>query len=78
MGMRASFGASGTLVRAGGATLGLRLLGYGSASPRAHANRVTYQHGPVTEWYSNGPLGLEQGFDVQARAAAAIWPSGWA
>ena len=68
MGMRASFGASGTLVRAGGATLGLRLLGYGSASPRAHANRVTYQHGPVTEWYSNGPLGLEQGFDVQRAA----------
>lgn len=68
VGMRASFGASGTLVRAGGATLGLRLLGYGSASPRAHANRVTYQHGPVTEWYSNGPLGLEQGFDVQRAA----------
>ena len=37
-------------------------------SRRAHADRrVTYQHGPVTEWYSNGPLGLEQGFDVKPR-----------
>ena len=31
MGMSASFGARGTLVRAGGATFGLHLLGYGPA-----------------------------------------------
>ena len=37
--------------------------------PRAHANRVTYTHGRVTEWYANGPLGLEQGFDVRTPPA---------
>ncbi len=71
MGMSASFGARGALVRAGGATFGLRLLGYGAVAPRAHANRVTYRHGAITEWYSNGPLGLEQGFDVKRASAGA-------
>jgi hypothetical protein len=27
-------------------------------------NRVEYQRGSVTEWYLNGPLGLEQGFTL--------------
>ena len=71
MGMSASFGARGTLVRAGGATFGLHLLGYGPVDPRAHANRVAYEHGAITEWYSNGPLGLEQGFDVKRAPAGA-------
>ena len=30
----------------------------------AAGNRVTYQRGDVTEWYTNGPLGLEQGFTL--------------
>ncbi len=71
--LRASFGRGGVSVRSGGSYLGLRLagLGYGSAlapvaavAPRAHANRVTYPHPGVDEWFANGPLGLEQGFTL--------------
>jgi FG-GAP repeat/Bacterial Ig-like domain (group 3) len=43
----------------------------GRAAPQAHANRVVYRLGAVREWYVNGPLGLEQGFDV-ARPPAAV------
>ncbi|MGZ4214354.1 MAG: FG-GAP repeat protein [Solirubrobacteraceae bacterium] len=72
------FGSDGVLVRSGATTFGLQLLAWGTAghttavapaAPRADANRVTYAHGPVTEWYANGPLGLEQGFDVRTAPA---------
>jgi IPT/TIG domain/FG-GAP repeat len=33
-------------------------------APTASANRVSYARPQVREWYRNGPLGLEQGFDV--------------
>lgn len=74
------FGTSGVLVRSGKTSFGLQLLAWGAAghttpvapvAPTAAANRVTYAHGPVTEWYANGPLGLEQGFDVRTPPAAA-------
>src|SRR5713226_7328999 len=52
----------------------LEAYGYGgklrtvpAAAPAAHANRVEYARGELTEWYVNGPLGLEQGFTVQRR-----------
>jgi hypothetical protein len=45
--------------------------GYGDAlhplsavAPHATANRVEYRRGAVTEWYLNGPMGLEQGFTL--------------
>ena len=41
-----------------------------SVSPHVAANRLTYDRGGIDEWYVNGPLGLEQGFDVHARPAA--------
>jgi hypothetical protein len=48
-----------------------RSYGYGDAllpakavAPRATANRVEYRRDGVTEWYENGPLGLEQGFTL--------------
>jgi hypothetical protein len=34
-------------------------------APSASLNRVEYHRGSVTEWYVNGPLGLEQGFTIQ-------------
>ncbi|MDI3287929.1 hypothetical protein QHF83_31745, partial [Polyangium sp. 15x6] len=34
------------------------------AEPTASGNRTEYRRGDVTEWYVNGPLGIEQGFDV--------------
>lgn len=39
----------------------------GVAAPEADANRVAYERGSLTEWYENGPLGLEQGFTLGAR-----------
>ena len=68
------------LVRSGATTFGLQLLAWGTAghttpvaaaAPNADANRVTYSHGALTEWYVNGPLGLEQGFDVRTPATTA-------
>jgi hypothetical protein len=38
-----------------------------AADPRGTHNRVEYRRGVLTEWYVNGPLGLEQGFTL-ARA----------
>ena len=39
-------------------------------APSSSGNRVVYQHPGISEWYTNGPLGLEQGFTL-ARPPAA-------
>jgi hypothetical protein len=51
--------------------MALRGYGYGNAiksvtkaTPQANQNRVEYRRGPLTEWYENGPVGLEQGFTL--------------
>lgn len=73
-GLSARFDRSGVEVRSGSTLLrmSLRKLGYGTrlrpvpaAVPHADANRVSYRHGTLTQWYLNGPLGLEQGFTVR-------------
>jgi hypothetical protein len=73
-----SFGRSLVTIGSGGASVGLsvRAFGYGSAlrpvdavSPRTRANRVTYAHAGLSEWYVTGPIGLEQGF-VASRSPA--------
>jgi len=78
--LRAGFSRHGVTVASGEARLGMTLSAYGyaeslepvgSAPPRASANRVSYAHGALTEWYANGPLGIEQGFDVAVRPPAA-------
>jgi len=55
-----------------------RAYGYGDAlrrvkavAPQAKANRVEYRRDGVTEWYKNGPLGLEQGFTLDQRPGEA-------
>jgi hypothetical protein len=67
-------------LKAGGAALAMRLTGYGRASslklpavvaPVSRSNRVEYRLGPMTEWYVNGPLGLEQGFTFARRPGFA-------
>ena len=67
------FGRWGVRVSSGKTRVGLslRAVGYGASlevlgavPPRAKANRVTYSHGGLSEWYLNGPLGLEQGFTI--------------
>ena len=61
-------------IRSHGKVLGLRVRSWGhgrtlervaDAVPRARANRVTYARGLITEWYANGPLGVEQGIRVR-------------
>ena len=76
--LSARFARSGVSVHSGTTQVGLSLLavGYGSAlapvgqvAPSAHANRVLYRHSGVSEWYANGPLGVEQGFTVSTAPA---------
>jgi hypothetical protein len=78
--LRASFDSGGVTLGSGSAAVGLRLraAGYGGllrplagVAPRAEANRVSYAHGGLSEWYVNGPLGVEQGFTVFRRPATA-------
>ncbi len=84
----ASWSEGGLAVRAGELSWGLRLeaWGYGddlvpveSAVPQANEHRVEYHRSGLTEWYVNGPLGIEQGFTApsppkgaSARAALTV------
>ncbi len=79
-GLSTVFGQAGPVVQSGSADLGLVFagLGYGgelaepgTTTPTASGNDVSYSRAGVTEWYRNGPLGLEQGFSVAQRPAAA-------
>jgi hypothetical protein len=55
--------------------LGLRLTAWGTptdleqvefAYATAENNRIQYRRGPLTEWYVNTTMGLEQGFTIEA------------
>jgi hypothetical protein len=74
--LTARFTATGVTVRSGRVSVGMRLARYGYGTelvrtgarrPLADANRVAYRDGPMTQWYANGPLGIEQGFTLTAR-----------
>jgi hypothetical protein len=74
--LKTRFERSGVAVSSGGVHVGVRLrsIGYGRSgvtvagvTPIVQANRVDYAHVGLSEWYVNGPLGLEQGFTI-ARA----------
>jgi hypothetical protein len=78
--LQIDFGPAGASLRSASTRLqiGLRGVGYGDAlsavapvAPRALANRAVYAHPGVTEWYANGPLGLEQGFTLARPPAGA-------
>jgi FG-GAP repeat len=78
-----AFSTSGVTIRAGLARVHLSFTGFGYASaarPVAHVkpdvvgNRVSYLHPGVREWYANGPLGLEQAFNVLRRPSAGAGP----
>lgn len=56
----------------------LRAYGYGDilkpvthSLPRADRNRIEYERGALSEWYVNGPAGLEQGFTLQQAPSRA-------
>jgi FG-GAP repeat/IPT/TIG domain len=82
-GIGASFAATGVTVSKGALNLhlSLRSVGVGAdgrgqaaqsptAKPTAYANRATYARGTLSEWYANGPAGLEQGFTLMRAPAA--------
>jgi len=61
--------------------LGLRLTAWGSAknlqpvhpaTAFSESNRIEYRRGPLTEWYVNTTLGLDQGFTIEAPPADGI------
>jgi len=71
--LSSSFDRAGASVSSGSTHVGLSLqaVGYGTSltalgqvAPRLEANRVVYARGGLSEWYVNGPLGLEQGFTI--------------
>ena len=73
-GLSAEFTSKGVDFRLGANRWNLAFRGYGygdalrggqQVNPHAKVNRVEYQRGVLTEWYVNGPLGLEQGFTIQ-------------
>ena len=77
--LRAHFGRSGVLISSGKLRLGLSLGAVGQGAslrtvgdvpPRIMGDRVAYARAGLTEWYVNGPLGLEQGFTL-TRALSA-------
>jgi hypothetical protein len=68
-------------VGSGSAHLGLdlRAVGYGNSlsrlspvSPSARANRVSFERRGLSEFYANGPLGLEQGFTLAHPIAGTV------
>jgi FG-GAP repeat len=78
--LSARFGRSGVAVAAGSArfAISLKAFGRGDAlhalapvSPVASADRVIFTHGSLRESWANGPLGLEQSFDLARRPAGA-------
>jgi hypothetical protein len=81
-GLTVSFGGRGATIRArdgAHASIALHAIGIGGAlhsvgalaQPLALGNRVEYRRGAATEWFANGPSGVEQGFTIRAR------PVGW-
>ena len=78
-GLRLRFSRAGVGVAANGndLQLALRAVGRGAAVQRlatvapqmTAANRTVYRRSGLSEWYANGPLGLEQGFTLQHRPA---------
>jgi hypothetical protein len=71
--LTATFNAGGVWLRGSWGRLHMYLAGVGSRTnvralapvkPATSANRVVYQRPSVSEWYANGPLGIEQEFTV--------------
>ena len=71
----ATFTSSSVSISTGQQSFAFHLSGWGSgnatdalpkAQPTATNNRIEYRRGSLTEWYVNGPAGLEQGFTLNA------------
>lgn len=78
--LSARFEPSGVAIAAGSTRFAISLKAFGRegalqvlspVSPVASADRVSYARGSLHEWWANGPLGLEQGFDLARRPAGS-------
>jgi FG-GAP repeat len=65
------FSAAGVVASAAGGTASLGLQGR-PTRPIVRGNKVLYHRGAVSEWYANGPLGLEQGFTLSRNARRVL------
>jgi hypothetical protein len=74
-GLASRFDAGGVHVGAGGAAVTFALAAADTV-PTSLRNRVTYRRGDVTEWYVNGPAGLEQGFTLARHHPLSLQLSG--
>ncbi len=79
LGLSGSATPAGVSIQVDGRLVGLRgvAYGYGDAlselapvAPTSVANRIEYRREGITEWYVNGPLGIEQGFTLERRPTA--------
>jgi len=73
--LAAQYAADGVKIRLQNANLDIEFQGWGygkpgvkedqaAVAPLVDTNRVEYRRGALTEWYVNGPLGIEQGFTI--------------
>jgi hypothetical protein len=79
-GLTATFEGSGVAIAGGSVNLHMRLrsigaggssLALGASAPTASANLVSYTRPELSEWYRNGPQGVEQGFTIPRSPAGA-------
>jgi FG-GAP repeat len=80
--LRLSFDGAGARIAASAgahASIALQAIGSGAAldpvgraQPLARGNRVEYRRGAASEWFANGPAGLEQGFTIARRPTGAV------
>jgi FG-GAP repeat len=80
-GLTARFDSNGATISLSGgahASIALKAVGSGAslhrvgpAQPLVRANRVEYRRSDATEWFANGPAGVEQGFTIPARPVGA-------
>ncbi|MEA2313805.1 MAG: hypothetical protein QOI03_497, partial [Solirubrobacteraceae bacterium] len=82
-GVHGAFTSSGVSLRVPTGALELSLTGTGrgrslravpAATPAAAANQILYRRGAITEQYTNGPFGLEQGFTLARRPQLGVGP----
>ena len=83
--IEAQLGRAGVRMSTGRGSLSIALTGIGrdgrlltipaTTSPHADANRVTFDHAGVAEWYVAGPLGIEQGFTLAHRPTGHDGPA---
>ncbi|MGC8491480.1 MAG: hypothetical protein ACP5SH_07060, partial [Syntrophobacteraceae bacterium] len=84
--LTATIGPNGFSVHSGSNVWGLRLTAWGAGSRLNRvaktcravcgSNRVVIDRGGITEWWVNGPLGIEQGWSVAGRPHSGENP-GW-